>query len=110
MVQFFYKRDYQAIPATYSNKEGEDESSTTDTTIPEGSLLILYSKVFTLAYIYNVAGLREIVVDKFYKLAQLEWRSKCLVEAAREAYNATPPNIPEIREAIVKVLCEHRKL
>ncbi|CAG9951836.1 unnamed protein product [Clonostachys rosea f. rosea IK726] len=110
MVQFFYKRDYQAIPSICSDKEGEDESSATGTTIPECSLLVLHSKVFTLAHIYDVAGLRKIVVDKFHKLAQLEWRSKCLVEAAREAYNATPPNIPEMREAIVKVLAEHRKL
>ncbi|CAG9951260.1 unnamed protein product [Clonostachys rosea f. rosea IK726] len=110
IVQFFYKRDYQAILSICSDKEGEDESSATGTIIPEYSLLVLYSKVFTLAYIYNVAGLRKIVIDKFHKLAQLEWRSKYLVEVVREVYNATPPNIPEIREAIVKVLAEYCKL
>jgi hypothetical protein len=54
-------------------KEDADElSAANGITVLEGALLILHSKVFTLAYIYDIPRLRQLSVDKFQAEAQLK--------------------------------------
>ncbi|EEU33429.1 uncharacterized protein NECHADRAFT_56747, partial [Fusarium vanettenii 77-13-4] len=72
--------------------------------------LILHSKVFTLAHTYDISRLGDLSVEKFQAVARSQWRSRCLLDAAREAYTATPSTVSKMREAIVKTFYEHREL
>ncbi|KAG8670728.1 hypothetical protein FPOAC2_04035 [Fusarium poae] len=119
MVQFFYLWDYN--PRSLMSKhildqDGPQENETDassgadDATTPKGPLLILHSKVFTLAHIYDIPRLRDLSIEKFQEVARLQWRSNCLLDAAREAYTATPSTVLEMRRAIVKTFYEHREL
>ncbi|KAG7403534.1 hypothetical protein Forpi1262_v018749 [Fusarium oxysporum f. sp. raphani] len=119
VVQFFYLWDYEArsiMPGRIFDQDGpredetDDSPSADDATTSEGSLLILHSKVFTLAHIYDIPRLRDLSVEKFQAVARLQWRSNCLLDAAREAYTATPSAVLEMRGAIVKTFYEHREL
>ncbi|KAG7410393.1 hypothetical protein IWW34DRAFT_381953 [Fusarium oxysporum f. sp. albedinis] len=119
MVQFFYLWDYNPrslMPKHILGQDGPQENETDvasgadDTTTPKGSLLILHSKVFTLAHIYDIPRLRDLSIEKFQEVARLQWRSNCLLDAAREAYTATPSTVLDMRRAIVKTFYEHREL
>lgn len=119
VVQFFYLWDYKVrslMPGRIFNQDVLREEDTGDSpraddpTAPEGPLLILHSKVFTLAHMYDIPRLRELSVEKFQAVARLQWRSNCLLDAAREAYTATPSAVLEMRGAIVKTFYEHREL
>ncbi|KAF9772855.1 hypothetical protein IL306_009412 [Fusarium sp. DS 682] len=119
MVQFFYLWDYNPrslMPEHILDHDGPQENETDassgadDATTPEGPLLILHSKVFTLAHIYDIPRLRDLSVEKFQAVARLQWRSNCLLDAAREAYTATPSAVLEMRRAIVETFYEHREL
>ncbi|CVL09122.1 uncharacterized protein FMAN_14244 [Fusarium mangiferae] len=119
MVQFFYLWDYN--PRSLMSKhtvghDGPQEDKTDispdadDETNPDDALLILHSKVFTLAHIYDIPRLRDLSIEKFRAVARLQWRSNCLLDAAREAYTATPSTVLDMRGAIVKTFYEHREL
>lgn len=119
MVQFFYLWDYNLrslMPGRVLDQHGPQEDETDvspvahNTTTPKGSLLILHSKVFTLAHIYDIPRLRDLCVERFQAVAQIEWESDCLLDAAREAYMSTPSHVREMRDAVVKTLFEHREL
>ncbi|KAF4951013.1 hypothetical protein FGADI_7797 [Fusarium gaditjirri] len=119
MVQFFYLWDYNPrslMPKHILGQDGPQENETDaasdadDTTTPKGSLLILHSKVFTLAHKYDIPHVRDLSIEKFQEVARLQWRSNCLLDAAREAYTATPSTVLEMRRAIVKTFYEHREL
>uniref|UniRef100_A0A8H7K6Q2 Uncharacterized protein n=1 Tax=Bionectria ochroleuca TaxID=29856 RepID=A0A8H7K6Q2_BIOOC len=85
-----------------SRDKNDDDSSATDVTTSGPSHLVLHSKVFTLAHVYDIADLRKWSIDKFQLVARLQWKSECLLDAAREAYTATPPAVFDMREATVK--------
>lgn len=122
MVQFFYLWDYNPrslkslISDCILDQDGPQEDETNaslganDATTPEGPLLILHSKVFTLAHIYDIPRLRDLSLEKFQEVARLQWRSNCLLDAAREAYTPIPSAALEMRRAIVKTFYEHREL
>ncbi|KAG7407664.1 hypothetical protein Forpe1208_v012550 [Fusarium oxysporum f. sp. rapae] len=119
IVQFFYLWDYNLrslMPECILDQDGPQEDETDaslgadDATTPEAPLLILHAKVFTLAHIYDIPRLRNLSVKKFQAVAQLQWRSTCLLDAAREAYTATPSGVLEMRKAIVQTFYEHRQL
>lgn len=46
-----------------------DSPGADDVTAPEGPLLILHSKVFTLTHIYDIPRLRELSIKKFQAVA-----------------------------------------
>ncbi|KAI3570798.1 hypothetical protein IWW34DRAFT_347280 [Fusarium oxysporum f. sp. albedinis] len=119
MVQFFYLWDYNLrslMPEYILDQDGPQEDETNaslradDATTPEDPLLILHSKVFTLAHIYDIPRLRDLSLEKFQEVARLQWRSNCLLDAAREAYTATPSTVLDMRRTIVKTFYEHREL
>ncbi|KAM0499009.1 hypothetical protein ACHAP8_005713 [Fusarium lateritium] len=119
MVQFFYLWDYNLgslMPERILDQDGPQEDETDaswgadDATIPKGPLLILHAKIFTLAHIYDIPRLRDLSVEKFEEVARLQWRSNCLLDAAREAYTATPSAVLEMRRAIVRTFYDHREL
>lgn len=120
VMQFFYLWDYEIMPLIVGGvvanqnlmyKEDADESSAADgITVLEGAPLILHSKVFTLAHIYDIPRLRQLSVDKFQAEARLKWETDCLLDAAREAYTATPSEVSEMREAIVDTFYDHPEL
>ncbi|CAI6089417.1 unnamed protein product [Clonostachys chloroleuca] len=87
-----------------------DDPTVKETVAPDGSHLILHSKVFTLAHIYDISRLGDLSVEKFKAVARSQWRSRCLLDAAREAYIATPPAVSKMREAVVKTFYLHREL
>lgn len=107
VVQFFYLWDYN-VPLPMSGNNAEIDIPYADD--PDGSQLILHSKVFTLAHLYDISRLGDLSVEKFQAVARSQWKSKCLLDAAREAYTATPPAVLQMREAIVKTFYEHREL
>jgi hypothetical protein len=72
--------------------------------------LLLHSKVFTLAHTYDVPRLEELCIKKLREVARRQWRSDYLLDAAREAYAATPSDVLEMRKAIVRIFAEHREL
>lgn len=119
-MQFFYLWDYEVIPPAFGGvvvdqnlmyKEDADDSSSTDgITDLTGAPLILHSKVFTLAHIYDIPRLRQLSVEKFQADARLQWRTDFLLDAAREAYTATPSEVLEMREAIVDAFHDHPEL
>lgn len=115
VVQFFYLWDYN-VPSPMSNDNAEvgalyaNNLPAEETATPDGSHLILHSKVFTLAHTYDISRLGDLSVEKFKAVAQSQWRSKCLLDAAREAYAATPSAVSKMREAIVEAFYEHREL
>lgn len=93
--------DYK-VGSPMSRDKNDDDSSATDVTTSGPSHLVLHSKVFTLAHVYDIADLRKWSIDKFQLVARLQWKSECLLDAAREAYTATPPAVFDMREATVK--------
>lgn len=116
VVQFFYLWDYN-IASPVSNDMAEkgvphadDSPAAEETATSDSSHLILHSKVFTLAHIYDIPRLGDLSVKKFQAVARSQWRSNCLLDAAREAYTATPSAASKMREAIVKTFYEHREL
>ncbi|KAI3571251.1 hypothetical protein IWW34DRAFT_710055 [Fusarium oxysporum f. sp. albedinis] len=118
VVQFFYLWDYEArsiMPGRIFDQDGPreeetDDSHSADDATSDGPLLILHSRVFTLAHLYDIPRLRDLSVEKFQAVARLQWRSNCLLDAAREAYTATPSGVQEMRGAIAKTFYEHREL
>jgi hypothetical protein len=117
VVQFFYFWEYKVRPLLPSHivdrdvlREGNGDPPEPEKTAPEGQLLVLHSKVFTLAHMYDIPRLRELSVTKFRAVAQVQWESDSLLDAAREAYSSTPSDVREMREAIVKTFCKHRSL
>lgn len=119
VMQFFYLWDYRIRPLVPSHTFDHDalrEAGNGDSpgsgaaTALEGSLLILHSKVFTLAHMYEIPRLRELSVKNFQAVAEVQWESDCLLDAAREAYASTPSNVWEMREAIVETFYAHRSL
>jgi hypothetical protein len=75
----------------------------------DGSELVVYVKVFTLAQKYAIGPLKALSVSKFEVRAQQHGGSNYLAEAAREAYKPNvPDNIREMRDSIVEFL--HNRL
>lgn len=66
------------MPGHILDQDGPQEDETDvspgahSATTPEGSLLILHSKFFTLAHIYNIPRLRDLFVEKFQAVAQIQ--------------------------------------
>ncbi|KAF4451672.1 hypothetical protein F53441_5351 [Fusarium austroafricanum] len=115
MMQFFYSWDYEDTRPVFAgevdqNVRQEGDLGNCSPTTDEGQLLILHSKVFTLAHMYDIPRLRELSVDKFEAVARLQWNSHGLLDAAREAYTSTPSDVPEMRGTIVKTFYENREL
>ncbi|KAL5610508.1 hypothetical protein FOBRF1_006625 [Fusarium oxysporum] len=119
LVQFFYLWDYDATPSLSDNVLDQDEPredmeyspvADDDAIALEARQMLLHSKIFTLAHIYDIPRLRELCVKKLQAVAEQHWKSGYLLDAAREAYTATPSDVLEMRRAIVKTFFEHRKL
>ncbi|TVY62432.1 hypothetical protein Focb16_v004064 [Fusarium oxysporum f. sp. cubense] len=118
LVQFLYLWDYEVVTAISGDapdqdilREDDDYSPVTDkATTLEARLLILHAKVFTLAHMYDIPRLRELCIKKFKGVAQQQWKSSYFLDAAREAYTATPTDILEMRKAIVEIFYENRAL
>lgn len=114
VVQFFYLWDYNIPPPMSSDSAEMGVSHANnlpeETATPDGSHLILHSKVFTLAHTYDISRLGDLSVEKFKAVARSQWRSRCLLDAAREAYTATPSAVSKMREAVVETFYEHREL
>lgn len=54
--------------------------------------------------------LKVLSLKKFEAAVRLRWKSRYLVEAAREAYTSTIADIQDMRKAVVNVLFTQRKL
>ena len=83
-MQFFYLWDCNPrslIPKHILSQDRSQENETNvtsgagNTITPKGSLLILQSKVFTLAHIYDMPRLRDLSIKKFQEVSQLQWVS-----------------------------------
>lgn len=119
LVQFLYLWDYEVASPLSDDVIDRDESREdisyspvpNDTvTALEARQLLLHSKVFTLAHMYDIPRLKELCVKKLLEVARRQWRSGYLLDAAREAYAATPSTVLDMRKAIVQTFSEHREL
>ncbi|CAG7556473.1 unnamed protein product [Fusarium equiseti] len=119
LVQFFYLWDYEVASPRSEDvldrdepREDIDYSLVPDdnATTLEARQLLLHSKVFTLAHMYEVPRLKELCTEKLLQVAKRQWRSGYLLDAAQEAYTATPSDVLEMRKAIVQKFYEHREL
>lgn len=117
IIQYFYLSDYdipRSIPATGDKpvvvaKDDPSNSATGDTT-SDDSCLVTHVKVFALAGKYDVPHLRMLSLNKFEAAARLHWKSKYLVEAAREAYTSTVSDMQDMRTAVVKIIYTQQEL
>ncbi|KAM5519398.1 BTB/POZ domain-containing protein [Fusarium oxysporum f. sp. phaseoli] len=92
-------------------REDDDYSPVTDkATTLEARLLILHAKVFTLAHMYDTPRPRAPCIKKSKGAAQQQRKPSYPLDAAREAYTATPTDILEMRKAIVEIFYENRAL
>ncbi|KAG8670756.1 hypothetical protein FPOAC1_003990 [Fusarium poae] len=119
LIQFFYMWDYEVNPSPAGDVldkdkprgDIDDSPVADDETIAlEARRLLLHAKIFTLAHIYDVPRLRDLSVKKLREVAGRQWRSTYLLDAAREAYAATPPDVLEMRKAIVQTFFDNRAL
>lgn len=117
VVQYFYRSDYEVPRSTPSTddeadvmyKEDADESDADDAA-SDDSHLIIHVRVFALVEKYDIPPLKVLSLKKFEAAVRLRWKSRYLVEAAREAYTSTIADIQDMRKAVVNVLFIQRKL
>lgn len=82
MVRFFYDMDY-------------------DDNLPEEtdmSLLQLHARMFALADVYDIPGLRAIAQEKYSSRCAV-WRPREFLESIHDVYERTPTTIRQLRDA-----------
>ena len=72
--------------------------------------LVLHIRVFALAEKYDIPHLKTLSLHKFKMTAMEHWVSPYMEDALREAYDSTIPEVREMRDAMVDVLCDHEEL
>ncbi|KAH7012520.1 uncharacterized protein B0I36DRAFT_436596 [Microdochium trichocladiopsis] len=97
MIQYFYRLDY-AVPV----EQAQDQ---------EDAGLLFHAKVYTLAEMYLVRGLKELAVVKF-KTASLSqnWNTQGFLDAAKEAYTSTPETVRTLRQVVLETFAMRKEL
>jgi hypothetical protein len=91
LVRYLYTGDYQR-------------------TSHEGSLLILYAKMYELAEKYNVMGLKELSRDKFSDVCKHCWGNADFPAAARCVFSTTPEEDKGLRDIVIFTIAKHMEL
>jgi hypothetical protein len=72
--------------------------------------LALHARVFALAEMHGVAGLKELALERFNHEASHHWNADEFLVAAECAYVETVEEVRQLRHAVVAVLSEHKSL
>jgi len=77
---------------------------------PTALSLALHARVFALAEMHGVAGLKDLALLKFRHEAKTQWEADDFLLAAEIAYVETVEKVRELREAIIEVFQQHHIL
>lgn len=107
MMQYFYLLDYrQSLYADSLLQSPELESSEAESI----TCLLLHAKVYTIAEIYAVDGLKDLAVDKFKAAASQAWEPSDFLHAATEAYTSTIDTDRGFRDVVLEAFAVHEDL
>ena len=73
----------------------------------ESSNLILHVKLYGLGEFYLIEGLKALALKKFRADAQRHWQTDDFLKAAEEAYTSTPSHDRDMRNEVLKAICDH---
>ncbi|PSN72528.1 hypothetical protein BS50DRAFT_545130 [Corynespora cassiicola Philippines] len=79
-------------------------------TQPAANPLLIHSKMYEIADKYDVAGLKDLVKEKFDCACQSLWYSPEFPVAAHHAFSTTPEKDKGLRDIISKTLASHMEL
>ena len=97
-----------AVSPSKKKKKKAEEEERSKKSPPFG--LTVHAKVFALAEMHCVAGLKELAVEKFRAEARTHWEAENFLRAAEMAYLDTVEDIRELRTAVVDVCQSHPDL
>jgi len=72
--------------------------------------LALHARVFTLAEMHSVAGLKDLALLKFRHETKTHWEADDFLLAAKIIYVETVEEVRDLREAVIEVFQQHRTL
>jgi hypothetical protein len=75
--------------------------------VPSQTYVIEHAKVFTIAAKYQIDGLRDLAASKFKDAAIAHPDADELVDSIYVAYNSTPEDVTQLRDAVADILHQH---
>lgn len=115
LVQYFYRQNYQCSSGSSMVDDGHSEEFDGITLALEqdridDSYPILHARVYALAEVYDIPGLKELALKKFNEVINQNEHLDRLLDSIKEAYTSTVPEDRGMRDDIVKFLYTNAKL
>lgn len=89
MVSFFYSMNYDDDVPEQTGKEPG----------PLISLLQLHARMFALGDRYDIPGLRDVAVKKYFSRSTVSWLPLEFLESIYDVYGRTPASVLQLRNA-----------
>jgi hypothetical protein len=72
--------------------------------------LLLHAKMYEIADKYDVVGLKDLVIEKFYRACHHFWNDAKFSIAAHHVFSTTPDHDKGLRKIVSKTISENMEL
>ncbi|CAG7558095.1 unnamed protein product [Fusarium equiseti] len=117
LIQYFYRQGYMRLARRYRPEgasTGKEESESSISSLEENDIddshPILHVKVYALAELYDVRGLKQLALDKFRGIIHHNSRPDRFLDGVEEAYASTISEDRGLRDVIINFFQAHPEL